>query len=91
MKFSAGYSLSVILVFCAVKIECNKERKLKAHQESKLFRPPKVTRRIKCGLRVTYPVLAESPNRVLFDPKNPHRFLSDSIIYGNKSEEGEFP
>ena len=91
MKFSAGFSISVILVFCAVKIECNKERKLKAHQESKLFRPPKVTRRIKCGLRVTYPVLAESPDRVLFDPKTPHRFLSPGIVYGNKSFEGEYP
>ena len=55
------------------------------------FIPPKVTRRIKCGVRNTYPSHNGSPDRLLYDPDNKQRFLSSNIVFGNASGHGEFP
>ena len=55
------------------------------------FVPPKVTRTVKCGLRNSYPAKQGSPGRLLYDPEDHNRFLSSNIVFGNRSDQGEFP
>jgi len=58
---------------------------------SEEFIPPRVTRSIRCGLRNMYPLHEGDPSQPLYDSDNPQRFLNNLVVWGNKSDQGEFP
>jgi hypothetical protein len=51
------------------------------------FTPPVPTRSVRCGLRNVYGETSSN----LFDPANNTRFQDNNIVFGNKTNHGEFP